>query len=167
MRPAVETLVASGQRRFLLPWAGAAVASLAVAGIGVVLAGDAAPSGAPLAPLAKAVTAGGFIWGAILLQLRRAVLGPAALAARIPAPDAEAVLRQMLAAYLVLWAATVVPAILGIAQLLSGGDLRIHLLLCAGGLWLLAYMLPTRAKLAAQAEAALTVWEKARGAAGA
>ncbi len=162
MDPAVERQLAGAQRRFLLPWLGAAGAPLVLAAIGYALAGGFAPGDDPLPTLPKAMTAAGLVWCGLVLFLRRQVLSPAGLAARLPAPDAAAVVRHMLAGYLVLWSAAIVPSIIGIAQVLAGGDARMHLLLCGASVWVLAYLMPARSRLAALAEAALSAWRQLR-----
>jgi len=90
-------------------------------------------------------------------------MDPLGIAARIPAADAAAVVRHLLAGYLVLWSAALVPGIIGIAQILAGGDERLHLLLCAAALLVLVYLMPVRSKLATQAGVAMEILEKALG----
>jgi len=163
--PRIERQLAR-HSRFLLPWLGAAGASFALAALGYALASGTAGSDAPLPALPKAMTAAGFVWCGLLLFLRQQVLAPLGIAARLPAPDAEAVVRHLFAGYLVLWSAAVVPSIIGIAQILAGGDARMHLLLCAASVLVLAYLMPTRSKLALLAEQTLEILnrvQKARG----
>jgi hypothetical protein len=144
MRPDVDRQIAATRRRFLLPWLGAAAAALALAGLGFALTGSLGTPEAKLPPLAKMITVGGLMWSGLILILSFRVVAPDAIAARLPAPDAEAALRQLLAGLLVLWSAAVAPAILGIAQIFAGGDVRTHLLLCACSVWVLAYLMPTQ-----------------------
>jgi hypothetical protein len=163
MRPDVERQIAATRRQFLLPWLGAAFAVLVLAGLGFVLTGSLGASDARLAPLPKMMTVGGLIWSGLILILSFRVLAPDAIAARLPAPDAAAAVRQLLAGLLVLWSAAAAPAILGIAQILAGGDGRTHFLLCAASIWVLAFLMPAQAKLASRAETAIAIWEKVNG----
>lgn len=160
MASVVEQQLAATKRRFFLPWLGTVAAVLALAGLGFALVGDIEQRGAQLPTLAKWMTAAGLIWCGLLLFVRQQILEPMGIAARLPAPDAMAIVRHLLAGYLVLWAAAVAPAIIGIAQILAGGDERMHLLLCAAALLVLAYLMPARAKLVAQAEGAMAILEK-------
>ena len=163
---AVKSQLSGAHWRFLLPWLGAAAASLILAALGYALAGGTAGSGAPLPLLPKAMTAAGFVWCGLVLFLRQQVLTPIGIAARLPAPDTAAVVRHLLAGYLVLWSAAVVPAIIGIAQVLAGGDFRMHLLLCGASVMVLGYLMPTRSKLTALAEGTLEIWNRAQKAKG-
>ena len=163
MDAGVERQIADTRRRFLLPWLGTVVAVLALAGLGFALVGGIAPRGGALPVLAKWMTAAGLVWCGLVLFVRRQILEPTGIAARLPAPDAAAVARHLLAGYLVLWSATVAPPIIGIAQIFAGGDERMHLLLCAAALLVLAHLMPARAKLAAQAGGAMAILEKVRG----
>jgi hypothetical protein len=156
----IEDQLAGTKRRFLIPWLGTVIAVLALAGLGFALVGGTADSGGQLPALAKWITAAGLVWCGLVLFLRQQILEPMGIAARLPAPDAAAVVRHLLAGYLVLWSAAVAPAIIGIAQILAGGDERTHLLLCAAALLVLVYLMPVRAKLAAQAEGAMAILEK-------
>jgi hypothetical protein len=162
MTSTVEKQVAGAKRRFFLPWLGTVAAVLALAGLGFALVGDIGQRGAQLPALAKWMTAAGLVWCGLLLFVRQQILTPLGIAARLPAPDATAIVRHLLAGYLVLWAAAVAPAIIGIAQILAGGDERMHLLLCAAALLVLAYLMPAQAKLAAQAGGAMAILEKVR-----
>ena len=163
MDAGIERPLADARRRFLIPWLGTVLAVLALAGLGFALSGGAGQHGGQLPALAKAMTAAGLVWCGLVLFVRQQILTPMGIASRLPAADATAVVRHLLAGYLVLWSAAVAPAIIGIAQILAGGDERMHLLLCAAALLVLAYLMPVRAKLAEQAGAAMEILEKALG----
>jgi hypothetical protein len=163
MDSGVEHQLADAKRRFLLPWLGTVFAVLTLAGLGFALVGGTGQRGGQLPALPKAMTAAGFVWCGLVLSLRQQVLAPVGIAARLPAADAAAVVRHLLAGYLVLWSAAVAPAIIGVAQILAGGDERMLLLLCAAALLVLAYLLPARTRLAAQAGETMAILEKALG----
>lgn len=143
----------AGLHRFRLPWLGACVASLALAALGMALSGESAPAEAALPPPAKALAGLGLICSGTVPFLRRRVLTPARIAAALPSPDSELALRHLLAGSLVLWTIAEVPAILGFAQILVGGNARTHLLLCGVSMGILAWLMPVRAKIAAQSAA--------------
>ena len=163
MDAGLERQLANAKRRFFLPWLGTVVAVLALAGIGFALAGGAAQDGGPLPTLPKWMTVAGFVWCGLVLFVRQQIMDPLGIAARIPAADAAAVVRHLLAGYLVLWSAALAVPIIGIAQILGGGDARMHLLLCGAALLVLVYLMPVQSKLAAQAGVALAILEKALG----
>lgn len=163
MDAGLERQLADAKRRFFLPWLGTVAAVLALAGLGYALAGGAAARGGPLPALSKWMTVAGFVWCGLVLFVRQQIMDPLGVAARIPAADAAAVVRHLFAGYLVLWSAALAPPIIGIAQILAGGDARMHLLLCAAALLALVYLLPVRSRLEAQAGAALAILEKALG----
>lgn len=166
MDAVIERHLAEAKRRFLLPWLGSVAAVLALAGLGLALAGGIAQGDAPLPALAKWMTTAGLVWCGLVLFVRQQVLDPMGIAARLPAPDAAAVVRHLLFGYLVLWAAALAPALIGIAQILAGGGARMHLLLCAAALLVLAYLMPARARLAALAGGAMAILGKVRETAG-
>ena len=163
MDTGIERRLTDAKRRFFLPWLGTVFAVLALAGLGYALAGGTAGSDARLPTLPKAMTAAGLVWCGLVLFTRQQILEPMGIAARLPAADAAAVVRHLLVGYLVLWSAAVAPAIIGIAQILAGGDARMHLLLCAAALLVLAYLIPVQSKLATQASVAMAILEKALG----
>jgi hypothetical protein len=158
----IERRIAAGHRRFLLPWLGTVLAVIVLAALGYGLAAGNAASGAPLPALPKMMTAAGFVWCGLVLFIRQQVLAPLGMAARLPAPDPEALMRHLFAGHLVLWSAAVVPAIVGIAQILAGGDARLHLLLCAASIMVLGYLLPARSKLTELAKTTLEIWNRAQ-----
>jgi hypothetical protein len=154
-RPEVERQVLAGRARFLLPWAGALAAALGLAALGAAIA-QLAPSPAGADALLPAVAAAsGAVVGVAVLLLERRLLEPSRLAARLPAPDVDLALRHILAGHLVLWSLAAVPALLGFAQLLLGGPLRTHLLLCGVSVGTLAYLMPARARLEERAGSCL------------
>jgi hypothetical protein len=159
----VERQLANAKSRFFLPWLGTVIAVLALAGLGFALAGGASPHDGRLPTLPKWMTAAGFVWCGLVLFVRQQIMDPMGIAARLPAADAAAVVRHLFAGYLVLWSTALVPPIIGIAQILAGGDARMHLLLCAAALMVLVYLMPVQSKLAAQAGVALAILEKALG----
>ena len=160
MNIAVEHQLAGARKRFLLPWLGAIASSLTLAALGYALAGGIGQAQGQLPPLPKMITVAGFIWCGLVLFLRGQVLEPTGIAARLTAPDVAAVVRHLLAGYLVLWSATVVPCIIGIAQLVAGGDARMHLLLCAASVSALGYLFPAHLKLVELTEKALAILQR-------
>ena len=162
MDAGLERQLADAKRRFFLPWLGTVLGVLALAGLGYALAGGVTARGGSLPTLPKWMTVAGFVWCGLVLFVRQQIMEPLGIAARIPAADAAAVLRHLFAGYLVLWSAALAPPIIGIAQILAGGDERMHLLLCAAALLVLVYLMPVRSKLAAQAGGALAILEKVR-----
>jgi hypothetical protein len=144
MNAGIELQLANARRRFLLPWLGTVLAVLALAGLGFALTAGAGQNGGQLPATAKWMTVAGLVWCGLVLFVRQQIMDPLGIAARIPAADAAAVVRHLLAGYLVLWSAALVPAIIGIAQILAGGDERMHLLLCAAALLVLVYLMPVQ-----------------------
>jgi hypothetical protein len=163
---AIERSLADARRRFLLPWLGTVLAVLALAGLGFALTGGAGQHGGQLPALAKAMTAAGLVWCGLVLFVRQQILTPMGIASRLPAADATAVVRHLLVGYLVLWSAAVVPAIIGIAQILAGGDARMHLLLCSAAVMVLGCLVPSRSKLGGLATTTLEIWNRAQKAKG-
>jgi len=162
----VDRRIADSRRRFFIPWLGTVLAVVVLAALGYGLAAGIVAPGATLPALPKMMAAAGFVWCGLVLFIRRQVLAPLGMAARLPAPDPEALLRHLFAGHLVLWSAAVVPAIIGIAQILAGGDARMHLLLCSAALMVLGYLLPSRSKLGGLATTTLEIWNRAQTAKG-
>jgi hypothetical protein len=138
----------------LPPWAAMLASTLALAALGRLAVPHEAPAAAGATPAAAlAVASLGALCAVLVLVLDRVLLGPKQLAARVGVPDRALAGRYLLAAHLALWALAGVPAILGFAQLLLGGPLRLHYALCALSLGLFALLMPTRARIRARLDA--------------
>lgn len=151
---AVEERVRIALPRFRLFWAGSCLAVLGLVALGSRAAAGRTPAGEACTVASALLAAAGVACGIAVLLLDARVLSPARVAAASP-PEPSAVLRVLLAGHLALWSISVVPAILGLAQLAAGGSLRTHLLLGGISLGALAFLMPTRARIAARVGAAL------------
>lgn len=156
MRPEIERAVRAELGRFLIPWGAMALSVLLIAGMGVFLAGDLAAietSGGGAADTAVAVLAACLAAAAPVID--RALHDPARFASRVRVPDPQIALRYLLGGHLIVWSLAETPAILGLVQLVLGGSLPRHLLLCGAALGDLAILMPTRRRLGVRVGAAL------------
>jgi L-asparagine transporter-like permease len=139
--------------RFLVPWAGLVASTILLAGatFGLPQREETAPVSAGAAALALL----GALAGVAVVLLDRQLLGPRRFAEQVGGADASHAVRHLLLAHLVLWSLAEIPAILGLAQVLLDGNPRWHLALCGISLGILAYLMPTRARVNARLEAVL------------
>lgn len=156
MHPDVERHVETALPSLRISWYLMVVASLAWAGLGMF----AAPAGISSDPttarkLTVVLTTLGALCAVATLWIDRAVITAERMAAVIPVFDYALVQRHLLAGHLVLWSLAELPALFGFAQLLLDGSLVLHLALCAVSLAVLAFLMPTRARITTRMAAVL------------
>lgn len=150
MRPEIERRVRSELVWFRLPWSAMVLATLVFAAFGLLVPEAPATPESRVSPLTTFLIIAAAGNGALIFVLDRKLLAPQAMATRVPRHDVEFARRYLLAGHLVLWSLAEILPILGFAQLLLGGRSGIHLLLCGLSVGILAYLMPTSARIAAR-----------------